>query len=503
MIEHTTSPQEYSISFVSSEVEPFSKTGGLGDVAGQLPFELQASVKNIHIITPLYGTISTRDWNIELEKDFGMVEVAEETYASFQIYRTEYEGLTVYFVDSPEYFSDVNQMYLDNTTSARNNARFLIFSLGALLFLADFEEKPDIIHCNDWHTGLIPELVEREYNGFDFHNTFADTKTLFTIHNLYFQSGTHEDAITANDNGHSQLPLLTESDELKNINFAKRGIIHSDAVNAVSPRYAQEIMMPKFGEELHVILKNRKYKVFGILNGIDNNEFNPATDPGLNKQYDGDNSAYKEANKRYIQQQFGLTEGSRIPVIAMVTRITEQKGIDLIKNILPYLLERNVEFIILGGGEQHYEDFFTEIEAKNSERMYAQFEFNAMWETQILAGADVFLMPSRFEPAGLGQLKSLRYGCIPIVHAVGGLMDSIVNISPLQKTGNGFVFYSYNSYELYGAIIRALEYYKDRNSWYELVARSMHQTFSWEIPGKQYVELYRNMIENRIQPIDE
>jgi len=491
-------PKRYTVSFVSSEVVPFSKTGGLGDVAGQLPFELRQSIQNVHIITPLYGTIDTKAWDIQLFKENCEVDIADGKRVIYNFYFTTYNGLRVYFVDEPKYFSEIDQLYLDNTKSSRNNARFLVFNIGVLVLLEELNIQPDVIHCNDWHTGVLPNLIDRKYHGFDWKTTFEGTKVLFTIHNLYFQSGTHEHSMTANDDGHSRLPLVTETDKLKNLNFAKRGIIYADAVNAVSPHYAEEIMTPKFGEELHTILQNRQHKVFGILNGIDNNEFNPATDPGLQKSYKGDNSDYKESNKRFIQQQFGLKENPRIPVIAMVTRITEQKGIDLIQEILPYLLERRVQFIILGGGEQHYEDFFRGMERKKSEKMHAQFKFEPSQETQILAGSDMFLMPSRFEPAGLGQLKSIRYGCIPVVHAVGGLVDSIVNVSPLRRTGNGFVFYSYNSYELYGAIIRSLEYYKDRDSWYELVARAMNQTFSWEIPSKQYIQLYWNMIQETI-----
>ncbi|MFB6225362.1 MAG: glycogen synthase, partial [Candidatus Paceibacteria bacterium] len=413
MSDSNKSSQNYTISFVSSEVAPFSKTGGLGDVAGQLPFEIDHSVSHIHIITPLYGMIDQDYWDIRPLYTDVKVRVTKQRKVVFDFYYTVHNGLYIYFVDVPQYFSEIEAMYLGGEEAKQNNMRFFLFNIGVLKLLEELEMYPDLIHCNDWHTGVLPNLIARKYNGFNWKQRFEETKVLFTIHNLYFQSGTPEEYINANDDGHSRLPRLSETRKLRNLNFAKRGIIYANAINAVSPHYAEEIMQPKFGEELHTILKNRKHKVFGILNGIDNNEYNPATDPGLACQYTGDTSDYKEQNKRYLQEQFGLKQTPRIPVIAMVTRITEQKGIDLIQEILPHLLQRSVQFIILGEGEKHYETFFKKISNKNTEKMYAQFEFDATQETQILAGSDIFLMPSRFEPAGLGQLKSLRYGCIP------------------------------------------------------------------------------------------
>jgi len=476
---------------VSSEVDPFSKTGGLADVARSLPKALKRLGHKIIVITPLYGIIDKKKYH--LKQIFKDIEI--EIDSQITLKASYWQGqlmnkLPIYFIDNGEYFSQKSYIY----GSQEENARFLFFDLAVIKLIELLNFMPDVIHCHDWHTGLIPYFIKKRLSQ---NPIFKKVTSVFTIHNLSFQMGNSwwEIPQEKKDDGHSDLPLFG-SKELKFINFARRGILYSDLVNTVSETYAEEILKVELGQGLNRILraKNKKGRFFGIVNGIDQADYNPATDPGLAANYTQKTLSKMIENKIFLQKKFNLPQNSDIPILGMVTRITEQKGFDLLIKIIDTLLRLNLQLVLVGGGNKHYEKFFRKLSKKNPKKVAAHLEFEAKYATQIYAGSDMFLMPSRFEPCGLGQLISLRYGSVPIVRATGGLLDTITDFNPKTGKGNGFVFKTYHPQDFLVAIVRALETYKYKNVWQKLIKNGMEQSFSWEIPAKKYISLFRKAI---------
>lgn len=486
--------KKLQIVHVASEVEPFSKTGGLADVASSLPKATKDMGCKVIVITPLYNEItSKRKHNLKLVAKDIKIELSEGVNLEADFWQGELDkNLPIYFIENNKYFGQRKKLY----GSKHENARFFFFDLAALKLLKIIKFQPDIIHCHDWHAGLIPYFVKKRFKNDEL---FKKTATIFTIHNLLFQFGHNWWKVRGNlrDDGHARLPKFEHGPKLERINFAKRAIINADIINTVSEQYAEEILTKNFGQDLHRILKNRKDRLFGIINGIDYHDFNPKTDPGLYKNY-GPNSLNKKAeNKKYLQKYFKLPVDADIPVLGMVTRITEQKGFDLVMQIIEDVLKLDVQFVIMGSGEKIYESFFKKLQKKYPEKIGAHLEFDAKRATSVYAGSDMFLMPSRFEPCGLGQLISLRYGSIPIVRAVGGLADTVTDFNPQTKKGNGFVFHAYGPKSLLIAITRAIENYKYTETWNKLVKNGMEQVFSWEIPAKKYLSLYHKAIKQQ------
>lgn len=479
---------------ISSEVEPYSKTGGLADVASSLPRAIKRLGHKVIIITPLYGEIiDKKKYNLKLVAKDVKVELSERVNMEADFWQGELEkSLPIYFIENNKYFGQRKTLY----GSKHENARFFFFDLAVLRLLKTIGFQPDLIHCHDWHTGLIPYFLNRRFNKDEF---FAKTAALFTIHNLLFQFGHNWWKVKTNlrDDGYSRLPKFSHTPAVERINFAKRAIINADLINAVSEQYAEEILTRDFGQDLHRILQNRKEKLFGIVNGIDYKDYNPKTDPGLYQNYDVNSLGNKVEDKKYLQKYFNLPVNPDIPVLGMVTRIAEQKGIDLVMNVVEDILKLDIQFVIMGSGEKHYESFFRKIQKKYPKKVGIHLEFDAQKATSVYAGSDMFLMPSRFEPCGLGQLISLRYGSVPIVREVGGLADTVTDFNPKTKKGNGFVFHAYQPKFLLIAIIRAVENYKYKETWTELVKKGMQQSFSWEIPAKKYMILYRKAIKQK------
>lgn len=477
---------------VASEVEPFSKTGGLADVGSSLPKAIKELKHKVIVITPLYsGIVNKKKHGLKLIAKDVKIELSEGINMEADFWRGELDNsLPIYFVENNKYFGKRKRLY----GSKHENARFFFFNLAVLKLLKTIKFQPDLIHCHDWQTGLIPYFLKRRFQKDKF---FTKTATIFTIHNLLFQFGHNWWKVRSNlrDDGTSRLPKFEHSPAVERINFAKRAIINAEIVNAVSEQYAEEILTKDFGQDLHRILQNRKDKLFGIVNGIDYDDFNPKTDPGLYRNYSFDSLNKKAKNKTYLQKYFKLPLKPKVPLLGMVTRITEQKGFDLVMKIIEDILQLDVQFVIMGSGEKTYESFFKKIQKKHPKKTGTHLEFDAKRATSVYAGSDMFLMPSRFEPCGLGQLISLRYGSIPIVRSVGGLADTVTDFNPQTKKGNGFVFQNYSPKALLVAIIRAVENYKYTESWDELVKKGMRQSFSWEIPAKKYLALYRKAIK--------
>lgn len=481
---------------ISSEITPYAKTGGLADVASSLPRALNRLSHKVICLAPLYGKIiDKKKYSLKLYRERVKVKIDEDSSVYVNYYQGELsKGIAVYFIENEKFFSrkkEMNHIY----GSTHENARFLLFDVAALKLLTLLKFPADIIQCHDWHTGLIPYYINRDFKD---SSVLSKVATVFTIHNLIFQLGHAwwEIPPDERDDGKSKLPFFNDP-KLETINFAKRAILNADVISTVSETYAQEILEKEKGQGLHLILANRQDRLYGIVNGIDPGDYNPATDPGLKKNYSFKNIKPREINKLFIQKKYGLTANADIPLIVMSSRITHQKGFELIFKALPDLLHFNLQIIVMGDGDKQYISRIKRLIKKYPKKL-AWVSWNKdgpKYETSLYAGGDMFLLPSTTEPCGINQMKALRYGCIPIVHSIGGLKDTITNFDFKNKTGNGFAFSTYSPMSLYGAIVRALEYYKNKKIWHALIARDMQISFSWNLPASLYERLFRKAIQ--------
>lgn len=475
---------------ISSEVSPFSKAGGLGDVARSLPKAVKQLGHQVIIITPLYKIIDRKKFKLNLIISDITLKIDDTTTRHFAVWQGWLtEDLPVYFIDSKRYFSGQNRIY----GSRFDNRRFFFFNLAALELIRTIKFKPDIIQCHDWQVGLVPYFIKKRFYQ---DSILKDCATVFTIHNLAFQSGHNWWSIPnkLKDMGRARLPHFNEKEKIERINFAKRAIINADIVNTVSEQYAQEIMTKHFGQDLHQHLRKRSDRVFGIINGLDYEVFNPATDPGLKVNYDSGHLENKMDNKIHLQKMFNLPVNPGIPIIGMATRISEQKGFDLIIDIIDPLMRLDFQLVLVGGGDKKYEKFIRQARDQHPTKIAAHLKFSTKIATLIYAGSDLFLMPSRFEPCGLGQLISSRYGSVPIVRETGGLADTITNYNPRTEHGDGFVFKSYDSRDMLVAITRAIENFYHQDKWQRLVGKIMERSFGWEVPAKKYLEIFKKAI---------
>ncbi len=486
-----------NIIHITPEVSPFSKTGGLADVARSLPKALKRLGHQVKIITPLYGkSIDKQKHNLVLVyKDVELLINSQEKEI-INIWRGYLmEDLEVYFIENKKYFSKHKAMY----GSGKENARFLVFNVAALKLLSLFKEKIDIIHCHDWQSGLIPYYLK---TGFHYAKNLKNIKTVFTIHNLVFQLGHNwwEIPLNKRDYGRNRLPKLSDS-AIECINFSKRAILKADTINTVSEQYRFEIMTKKFGQDLQRILKNREDRLFGIINGIDYNAYNPIKDPGLHQAYSHQDktklfSARKE-NKLALQKKLNLSENENVPMLCTTSRLTFQKGFNLILPAISALLKQDLQIIVMGDGRDEYIKPIKKIVKKYSKKItWLPYQGNESLETSIYAASDIFILPSNHEPCGINQLIAMRYGCIPVVREVGGLYDTVKNFNPITSRGTGFTFKGSDLLDFYGAVIRALETNKYNSIWQQLVLKAMAESNSWEIPAKKYINLYRYTLRN-------
>ena len=487
------------IASVVSEVAPYSKSGGLADIARSLPKALKRQGHEVVVITPLYfNVIDKEKYNLEKIDENVTIIIDNEHKEKVNFYKGYLmEDLPVYFIENKKYFTTrKNARYGSNDIyeSDQPNIRFLLFDLAVLKLLIKLKFEADIIQCHDWHTGLIPYFLK---NDFKNSKTLKNTASVFTIHNLVFQMGKNWWQISdkIKDTGHNGLPSINDP-KIEGVNFVKRAILNADIINTVSEQYADEILTKSFGEDLHRLLKNRKDGIFGILNGIDYNEYNPEKDPGLYKKFNYQKTHLKQENKNFIQQFYNLPQDSRTPIFCMTSRIAEQKGFDLIQDIADIVFRFDVQFIIMGNGDKKKISDLKKIEKKNSKKLRV-VPFEQKMETSLYAGSDFILIPSRFEPCGLTQMKSMRYGCVPIARHVGGFVDTVSSYDPIRKTGNGFVFKAYDSRDMLVAITRAIEIFKRKDEWGDIVHKVMKQSFSWEYPARKYIELFKKAIKHK------
>jgi starch synthase len=483
---------------ITAEIEPFSKSGGLANMVPSLA-KFQAELgHDVSVITPYYTKIVTLPELPFLELFNGAktpIELGTDVSYDAEYLENELTDiLPVYFIKNKEFFGSQTKLYgADN-----ENLKYLFFCAAAVELLKKFETPPDIIHCHDWHSGLVPAWIKKQ----PYADFFKDTATLFTIHNLVFQLGHNwwEVPETYRDTGRTALPHPTDTKYLEGINFAKRAILSVDAINTVSESYREEILTKDFGEDLHVILKNREDHVFGIVNGIDYNDYNPLTDAGIAQHFSEKSIERKKANKKWLQEKYGLPVLEDVAVLCMTSRISEQKGFILLIELLPQLLQSDVQCIIMGNGDQGLISELTKIQKQFPDKLVI-IPFDSQLETSVYAGSDIFILPSRFEPCGINQMIAMRYGCVPVVHHIGGLADTVINFKPEKKRnkGNGFSFKKYDYLNLLIALTRALETYKHKEIWKELVVSDLMTANSWEIPAKKYIELYKKTIKLKVQ----
>lgn len=472
--------------YVASEAVPFVKTGGLADVAGSLPKELKQKGVDVRVVIPKYSGIK-EEYRNNMEHIYdGEINVSwRKKYLGIDRY--DYKDVPFYFIDNQEYFYREGYYgYPDDVE------RFTFFCRAVLEMLPHIDFWPDVIHMNDWQTGLISVYLKLEHNEDVRYNKI---KTIYTIHNLKYQGrfwkGYLPDVLGLDwkcfNNG--------DLEYFDDINFMKGAIVYSDKVTTVSRSYAKEIQDPYYGEGLEGMLQKRDADLSGIINGLDYEDYNPETDKYIFKNFDVHNAiAIKGDNKEQLQKKLGLPVNRKIPMIGMVTRLVEAKGLDLVTRILDELLEyENVQFVILGTGDRQYEDWFKGLVWRYPKKVSANIFFNNELAHQIYAASDLFLMPSQYEPCGIGQLIALRYGTVPIVRATGGLKDTVEAYNNYTQTGNGFSFNNYNAHELLFSIKRAIDGIADDRKHIYLVENAMTADYSWEESAKQYKELYNSL----------
>jgi starch synthase len=476
------------VAIISAEVSPFSKTGGLADVAQALPKHVHALGHEVTVVTPYYDFMAQRpdppSHIADVVVSWGKKEYPIRFYKSIL---SETSKVPVYFIGNDELFGNREKLY----GYQEDNLRFLVFDRAVFALFEHLGHIPDILHCHDWHTGLIPNFLKLEYAK---KPIWHDTASVFTIHNLLYQMQGMWFMVPPEkrDSGRGLPP--TNPTTVRNVNMTMRAIKHADAINAVSVRYAEEILTKKFGEGLDGLLRRRQERVFGIINGIDYTIFNPSFDQHLEVHYDWNSLDKKVENKRLLQRRYHLPERQDVPLIGLAHRLTEQKGFDLIMEILPILLHQPIQLVIVGEGDRRYATFFRHMAKKFPQQVAIHLEFSEKVASQIYAASDMFLMPSRYEPCGISQLISLRYGSIPIVHRTGGLADTITDFDPRTGVGTGFLFYNYTGPDLLMAMTRAIETFKYPRVWEHLTWQAMRQSFSWELPAKQYTDLYHRAL---------
>ena len=482
----------------TSEVVPFAKTGGLADVCGSLPIELAKLDHEVSVIMPAYSSvkkagIELTDTGVLLDIPIGS-KIVEGRILRGQLPDS---NVPIYFVDQPIYF-ERNELYREAGEDYKDNCeRFVFFCRAALESIRLLQLNVDLVHANDWQTGLIPALQKIEYENAPGYEHLA---SLLTIHNMAYQGQFwHWDMLlTGIDwkyfNWH-------QMEYYGNLNLLKTGLVFADSINTVSPRYAEEIQTEPLGCGLENVLRNRSHVLSGIINGVDYGAWNPATDNYLASTYAPENwQAGKADCKRDLQERLSLPTDPNIPLIGLVGRLADQKGFDLVAQVMNHwVTSRDVQWAILGTGEPNYHELFTRLSAEYPDRVAAKLEFSNEWAHQIEAGADIFLMPSRYEPCGLNQLYSLKYGTVPVVHATGGLADTILDASESnlqQGLANGFSFDVYEAAALERTLDRACDTYSHhRDKWNQLVLTGMQQDWSWAESARKYVELYQTTID--------
>lgn len=476
------------ILFAASESVPFIKTGGLADVVGSLPKNFNTEEFDVRVILPKYACMKG-EWKDKLEyiTNFYIDYNWKSRYVG--IFRLVLDGVTFYFVDNEEYFSGPTPYSSDPIWDIE---RFGFFSKAVLCILPVIDFRPDVIHCHDWQAGLVPVYLDH----FRFDNDYyRGIRTVMTIHNLKFQGvwGTKDVQMITGLPDYYFAPDKLEA--YKDANLLKGGIVYADKVTTVSNSYAGEIQMPFYGEGLDGLMRARNNCLSGIVNGIDYDEYNPETDCHIPYHYNVESfRKQKVKNKTALQEELGLPKDPKTMMIGMVSRLTDQKGFDLVAYVMDELCQDEVQFVVLGTGDARYENMFRHFAWKYPDKVSANIYYSEAMSHKVYAACDAFLMPSLFEPCGLSQLMSLRFGTLPIVRETGGLRDTVEPFNEYEKTGTGFSFSNYNAHEMMNTVRYAEHvYYDKKRDWNKLVERAMTKDFSWKTSAKQYEKLYNEL----------
>lgn len=462
--------------FVSYEVYPFAKVGGLADVAGSLPKALRELGVDIDVLMPYHGSVNPAN-----------IEPMHRTYSTtftrkkfdFQLHASKLPGSKVsLFLLANDSLMDSKEIYGPSDLGLQAMA----FSDAAVSFA--LERGYDLVHLNDWHTGLMAVYLAQSH---------SRAGTLISIHNLAYQGDYPREYFALSGIERSRRAAVSRGG---NLNFLKAGIVFSDTINTVSPTYAREIQTREYGAGLDRILSERSKDLLGIVNGIDYREYDPATDPRLWARFDSRNLDGKATNREKLRDLLGLEHGEE-PVIALISRLVDQKGLDLIEEVKEDLLALPIQLVVLGTGEKKYEEMFAKLEREHPGRVAAELTFDLDLAQKIYGGADLFLMPSRYEPCGLGQLFAMRYGTIPLVRYTGGLADTVKEFDPKGFTGNGFGFCEYDSGRLIETVERALKVYRAEKLWKRVIENAMNQDFSWKSSARKYLATYEKIMEEK------
>lgn len=476
------------IIMAAAECVPFAKTGGLADVIGALPKELAENDHDVTIFLPKYSLIAE-----EFVQQFSLLEEITISFAGEQktcnIHQFKNENVRYFFLENQEYFGR-SQIY----GQADDGERFGFFNNAVLTAIKKLELNADVIHVHDWHTAVIPLLLKEDSR---FKNMGEGLKSVLTIHNLQFQGVFPKSVFTKG--------FKTEESQFDdsaiewngNYNMLKTGILYADKVTTVSPTYRDEILTSQYGEGLEKVLWQREEDLVGILNGLDTKFYNPATDLAIEMEFDHSSIEEKAVNKRKAQSLTGLPVNGNIPLTVMISRLAGQKGIDILEETLPELLQsKEMQFILLGSGEEKFEDFFRQLAKKFPDKVAAHIGFDEELAHQLYAGADIFLMPSHFEPCGLSQLISMRYGTVPVANKTGGLKDTVIEYDRITQTGNGFLSDFTRNSPFTEALKRALTLYQESEHWEAIKKNGMDADYSWKQSAKAYEELYQEMVSN-------
>lgn len=473
------------ILFVASEGVPFIKTGGLADVVGSLPKYIDKKYFDVRVFIPKYACMK-QEFKDELKHvtHFYMDYNWQNMYVGIQ--EAVKDGVHYYFIDNESYFNG-SKVYNDSPIYEIERYGYFCKAVLSSLPLIDF--RPDLIHCHDWQTGLIPVYLKERFQGSDF---YRGIKSVITIHNLKFQGKWDVKSVRSITGLPDYYFTPDKLEAYKDANLLKGGIVFADAVTTVSDTYAEEIKTPFYGEGLDGLLRARSRDLRGIVNGIDYEEFNPATDKHIVKNYDAVNfRKEKVKNKHALQEELGLQTDDRKMMIGLVSRLTDQKGLDLVAYIMDELCRDDIQLVVLGTGEERYENMFRHFDWKYGDKVSANIFYSDALSHKIYAACDAFLMPSLFEPCGLSQLIALRYGTLPIVRETGGLKDTVQPFNEYEGTGTGFSFSNYNAHEMLAAIRYAEQvYYDKKREWNKIVDHAMETDFSWKVSASKYQEMY-------------
>lgn len=484
--------------YLSSEAVPFAKTGGLADMAGTLPKSLQKQGIESIVIMPFYGIIKERQYSL-VKTDIQIAIKVGDKFKHGYIYKgflTDSQ-VPVYFLDNEQYYNRKGLYNYPGTMRdfEDNSERFIFFDHAIPEVIDKLNFCPDIIHCNDWQTGLVPVYLKTKYAQKD---CFKNTKVIMTIHNLAYQGIFRHWDMNLTDLDWS-LFNWKQLEFYGKLNFLKAGIVFSDLITTVSKTYAKEIQTPEYGVGLDGVLGERTRDLCGITNGIDYTVWNPETDKFIAANYGIKNLIGKQICKKFLQNKFKLPDKD-VPVVGMITRLADQKGLDLIVDRFQDLMKLNLQFILLGTGDQRYHELFQNYAKTFSHKVAVKLAFDERSAHEIEAGSDIFLMPSRFEPCGLNQLYSLRYGTVPIVRSTGGLADTVIDVrsEPIENgRANGFSFKEYNSDILLATLIRVLDLFKNKAKWTEIMRNGMRQDWSLDRNATEYIALYKKIIKRK------